>query len=89
MSEAEAMMADALGTSEVMQSSAFWVLLTMVSFLLALIMHSYWTSWAHQRLDVLRNEVDDLKKECDAMKAEVSDIKQRNQFALLTKVNTR
>lgn len=83
------MIADTLGISEVMRSSAFWVLFTMATFLLALIFHSYWTNWAHQRLDVLRKEMDELKEECEKMKSEVADIKQRNPFTLLTKVNNR
>lgn len=87
MSEAEAMMADALDISEVMRSSAFWVMLTMVSFLLALIMHSYWTNCAHKRLDALRSDLDEMKKECDRIKAEMKEINERNPFTFIRKVN--
>lgn len=69
------------------QDSAFWVALTFASVLVAVAFQGYWTNWAHKRVDALKDDMDDLRKKCDAQEKEIEDIKNRNPFTLLKKVN--
>lgn len=77
---------EAIGIMDMMSTGAFWVLFTMVAFLLSLVFQGYWTHWAHTRLDGLRKEVEDLKGECDAMKEQMRSMKDESPFPWIKKV---
>ncbi len=67
--------------------SAFWVMFTFMSFVLAMVFQGYWTNWAHRRLDALRSEVDELRKENEQMKKEMKEINERNPFTFIRRAN--
>lgn len=69
-----------------MQDGLFWVAFTFCLFIAALLFQGYWTHWAHTRLDGLRSEVEEMRKECERIKAEMREINERNPFTFIRKV---
>jgi len=76
-----------INTAHPLYDAAFWVMLTFVAFLIIIAAQGYWTNWAHKRLDALRSDLDEMKKECDRIKAEMKEINERNPFTFIRKVN--
>lgn len=71
-----------------MMGAAFWVLLTMITFVVWLVLQGYWTRWAHKRVDALSKEVEDQQSKMRELDQKLEAINKRTpQYPWLTKAN--
>jgi len=61
-------------------SAAFWVVLTFAVVAVWLLVQGYWMRWAHRRLDAMKQDIADLRKQQEDLERNLMEIEQRNPF---------
>jgi len=72
---------------EAFTDAAFWVLLTFAVFIIYLGLQSYWTRWAHRRVDALSKRVDKIEQDCAKVNDHIDELEKRNPFAFMRRAN--
>lgn len=69
------MMEEVLEAYRTINSTVSLVTTTMIAMLIGLLFHGYWLGWSSRRIDRLRKEIEDIKKENRELRSSINEAK--------------